>query len=101
MATREAGGKVLSAIAPKLPALTGGSADLDPSTYTAVKGLGDFEPRPPPGEDEQGSTGGGWSYTGRTLHFGVRAPAMSAICNGMAAHSGGIPLDTPLLLFPD
>src|SRR3546814_9112302 len=37
MATREAGGKVLSAIAPKLPALTGCSADLDPSTYTAVK----------------------------------------------------------------
>src|SRR5690606_27420191 len=59
MATREAGGKVLSAIAPKLPALTGGSADLDPSTYTAVKGLGDFNPRATPGEDEQGSTGGG------------------------------------------
>src|SRR3546814_16074410 len=93
MATREAGGKVLSAIAPKLPALTGGSADLDPSTYTAVKGLGDFDPRATPGEDEQGSTGGGWSYTGRNLHFGVREHAMGAICNGMAAHGGLLPYD--------
>src|SRR3546814_2034975 len=101
MATREAGGKVLSAIAPKLPALTGGSADLDPSTYTAVKGLGDFDPRATPGEDEQGSTGGGWSYTGRNLHFGVREHAMGAICNGMAAHGGVIPYDATFLVFSD
>lgn len=101
MATREAGGKVLSAIAPKLPALTGGSADLDPSTYTAVKGLGDFDPRATPGEDEQGSTGGGWSYAGRNLHFGVREHAMGAICNGMAAHGGVIPYDATFLIFSD
>ena len=44
MATRVAGGKVMNAIAPKLPALIGGSADLDPSTHTALKGLGDFNP---------------------------------------------------------
>src|SRR5690606_9058628 len=44
MATREASGKVLDAIAPRLPQLTGGSADLDPSTKTALKGLGDFNP---------------------------------------------------------
>ena len=101
MATREAGGKVLSAIAPKLPALTGGSADLDPSTYTAVKGLGDFDPRATPGDDEQGSAGGGWGYSGRNLHFGVREHAMGAICNGMAAHGGIIPYDATFLIFSD
>ncbi|MGY0633053.1 transketolase [Luteimonas sp. A478] len=101
MTTREAGGKVLSAIAPKLPALTGGSADLDPSTYTAVKGLGDFDPRATPGEDEQGSTGGGWSHAGRNLHFGVREHAMGAICNGMAAHGGIIPYGATFLIFSD
>ena len=46
LATREASGKVMNAIAPRLPALTGGSADLDPSTKTALKGLGDFNPPP-------------------------------------------------------
>ncbi len=101
LATREAGGKVLSAIAPKLPALTGGSADLDPSTYTAVKGLGDFDPRAVPGEDTQGSAGGGWSYAGRNLHFGVREHAMGAICNGMAAHGGIIAYDATFLIFSD
>ena len=44
MATRVASGKIMNAIAPRLPALIGGSADLDPSTHTALKGLGDFEP---------------------------------------------------------
>ena len=101
LATREAGGKVLNAIAPKLPALTGGSADLDPSTYTAVKGLGDFDPRVMPGEDTQGSAGGGWSYEGRNLHFGVREHAMGAIANGMAAHGGVIPYGATFLIFSD
>ncbi len=44
MATRVASGKVMNAMAPRVPALIGGSADLDPSTYTALKGLGDFNP---------------------------------------------------------
>ena len=101
LATREAGGKVLNAIAPKLPALTGGSADLDPSTYTAVKGLGDFDPRVMPGGDTQGSAGGGWSYEGRNLHFGVREHAMGAIANGMAAHGGVIPYGATFLIFSD
>jgi transketolase len=101
LATREAGGKVLGAIAPKLPALTGGSADLDPSTYTAVEGLGDFDPRATPDEDEQGSAGGGWGYSGRNLHFGVREHAMGSICNGMAAHGGIIPYDATFLIFSD
>ena len=101
MATREASGKVMNAIAPKLPALTGGSADLDPSTKTALKDLGDFNPPPPEGEDTQGSAGGGWSYAGRNLHFGVREHAMGAIANGMAAHAGCIPYTATFLIFSD
>jgi transketolase len=100
MATRVAGGKVLSAIAPKLPALSGGSADLDPSTHTAVKGLGVFSPGKEP--DEQGvDTGEAWNYAGRNLHFGVREHAMGAIANGMAAHGGFIPYTATFLIFSD
>ncbi len=101
MATRVAGGKVMNAIAPKLPALCGGSADLDPSTKTALKGLGDFNPIPTPSEDEQGSDGGGWNYAGRNLHFGVREHAMAAIVNGMAAHGGIVPFAATFLIFSD
>jgi transketolase len=101
MATREASGKVMNAIAPKLPALTGGSADLDPSTKTALKGLGDFNPPLQAGEDAQGSDGGGWSPAGRNLHFGVREHAMGAIANGMAAHLGCIPYTATFLIFSD
>ena len=101
MATRVASGKVMNAVAPRLAALTGGSADLDPSTHTALKGLGDFNP--PAGEDldTQGSSGGGWSYAGRNLHFGVREHAMGAIVNGMAAHGGTIPYGSTFLIFSD
>jgi transketolase len=101
LATRDASGKVMNAIAPKLPALTGGSADLDPSTKTALKGLGDFNPPPAPGTDEQGSDGGGWSFAGRNLHFGVREHAMGAIANGMAAHGGCLPFTATFLVFSD
>jgi len=100
MATRVAGGKVLSAIAPRLPALSGGSADLDPSTHTAVKGLGVFSPGAEP--DEQGvEPDETWSYAGRNLHFGVREHAMGAIANGMAAHGGFIPYTATFLIFSD
>ena len=101
MATRVAGAKVMNAIAPKLPALTGGSADLDPSTKTALNGLGDFNPLPPESKDEQGSDGGGWSYQGRNLHFGVREHAMGAVANGLAAHGGFIPYASTFLIFSD
>ena len=101
MATRVASGKVMNAIAPRVPALTGGSADLDPSTYTALKGLGDFNPPAEQGMDTQGSVGGGWSYAGRNLHFGVREHAMGAIVNGMAAHGGTIPYGSTFLIFSD
>jgi transketolase len=101
IATREASNKIMNAIAPRLPALTGGSADLDPSTKTALKGFGDFNPLPSTGGDPQGSEGGGWSYAGRNLHFGVREHAMGAIVNGLAAHGGTIPYGATFLIFCD
>jgi len=101
MATRVASGKVMNAIAPRLSALTGGSADLDPSTHTALKGLGDFDPAAGKGADTQGSAGGGWSYAGRNLHFGVREHAMGGIVNGMAAHGGVVPYGSTFLIFSD
>ncbi len=101
IATRVASGKVMNAIATRVPALTGGSADLDPSTHTALKGLGDFNPLADKDLDTQGSSGGGWSYAGRNLHFGVREHAMGAIVNGMAAHGGTLPYGSTFLIFSD
>ena len=101
MATRVASGKVMNAIAQRLPALLGGSADLDPSTYTALTGLGDFEPSGIGTPDKQGSEGGGWSYAGRNLHFGVREHGMGAIMNGLAAHVGTVPFGATFLSFSD
>ncbi|MEO8855409.1 MAG: transketolase [Burkholderiaceae bacterium] len=101
MSTRVAGGKVMNAIAPKLPSLSGGSADLDPSTFTALKGQGDFNPPLTKGEDSEGSDGGGWSHAGRNIHFGVREHAMGAIVNGLAAHGGFIPYGSTFLIFSD
>ena len=70
IASRDAGGKVLNAIAPHVPMLIGGAADLAPSTKTLLtfEGAGAFEPG---------------SYGGRNMHFGVREHAMGAIANGM------------------
>lgn len=101
LATRDASGKVMNAIAPRLVELAGGSADLDPSTKTALKGLGDFNPPPAPHEDLQGSDGGGWSFGGRNLHFGVREHAMGAVVNGLAGHGGFIPFGSTFLVFSD
>jgi transketolase len=101
MATRVASGKIMNAIAAHLPALIGGSADLDPSTYTTLKGLGDFEPSSGDNCDKQGSDGGGWSYAGRNLHFGVREHAMGSIMNGLAAHGGIVVFGATFLVFSD
>ena len=54
-----------------------------------------------PATDLQGSDGGGWSYAGRNLHFGVREHAMGAIVNGLAAHGGFIPYGATFLIFSD
>lgn len=101
IATRVASGKVMNAIAPRVPALIGGSADLDPSTFTALTGLGDFEAAGASARDRQGSEGGGWSFAGRNLHFGVREHAMGAILNGLAAHGGTVPFGATFLIFSD
>lgn len=101
VATRVASGKIMNAIAAHLPTLMGGSADLDPSTYTALKGLGDFQAPGIDASDRQGSDGGGWSYAGRNLHFGVREHSMGAIMNGMAAHGGTLPFGATFLMFSD
>jgi transketolase len=99
MATREAGGKIMNAIAPKLAALFGGSADLDSSTFTNLKGFGDFNPAADKHHDTQGSDSAGWSDAGRNLHFGVREHAMGAIVNGLAVHGGFIPYGATFLVF--
>lgn len=71
MATRSASGKVLNAIAPALPELVGGSADLSPSNDTYLKGLGSWTPT---------------DFSGRNIHFGVRENAMGAMLNGLSLH---------------
>ncbi|WP_175966000.1 transketolase [Burkholderia sp. BCC0322] len=101
MATRVASGKVLNALAPRVPSLIGGSADLNPSTFTALTGHGDFEAVGMNALDRQGSDGGGWSRSGRNLHFGVREHAMGAILNGLAAHGGIVPFGATFLIFSD
>jgi transketolase len=101
LATRVASGHTIKAVAPRLGSLAGGSADLDPSTHTALPNLGDFQSPDEQVVDKQGSVGGGWSYAGRNLHFGVREHAMGAILNGMAAHRGMLPFGATFLIFSD
>jgi transketolase len=101
IATRAAGGKVINAIAARVPELIGGSADLNPSTETALKGLGDFQNPSRTFADRQGAVGGDWGYAGRNLHFGVREHAMASMCSGMALHGGVIPFCATFFTFAD
>ena len=101
MATRVSSGKVLNMIAPYLPALLGGSADLNPSTHSVIEGEGTFESPLTNFGDRQGAIEGGWSYASRNIQFGVREHAMGAIMNGMAAHGGLIPYGATFLTFSD
>jgi len=102
LSTRVAGKQILAAIGRKLPALVGGSADLDPSTFTNLVGLGDFGPAPAADAKKiEGADDGGISWAGRNLHFGVREHAMGAIVNGLAAHGGFIPYGSTFLIFSD
>jgi transketolase len=86
LSTRVASGKVINALAPKVPEMLGGSADLAPSNNTRIDGALDFE------KD---------SYGGRNFHFGVREHAMGAILNGMAVFGGLIPYGGTFLVFSD
>ncbi|MGD0076803.1 MAG: transketolase [Candidatus Binataceae bacterium] len=105
IATRDAGGKVINALAEVVPNLLGGSGDLDPSTRTAMKGRGDFEspivPQTSDGPPTQGAAGGVWGYAGRNIHFGIREHAMTAITTGMALHGGILPYCATFLSFAD
>ncbi len=84
--TRTAAGKVLNALAAKLPELIGGDADLAGSTKTGLKDAGDFD----------GQTG-----KGNNLHFGVREHAMGSIANGIAYHGGLRPFTATFFTFSD
>jgi transketolase len=85
IATRAASGKIINALAPVIPELVGGSADLAPSNNTAIKGAADFLPFRP----------------GRNLRFGVREHAMAAALNGMALSNMLIPYGGTFLVFSD
>ncbi|HEY5857442.1 MAG TPA: transketolase [Aldersonia sp.] len=95
MATRKASGTVLSALAPHLPELWGGSADLAESNNTTPQGQPSFLP-----QNRQSAAFTGHPY-GRVLHFGIREHAMGAILNGIALHGGTRPYGGTFLVFSD
>jgi len=101
MPTRGALGKIMNAIAPALPEMIGGSADLNTSTQTVIKNGGDFQTPDNRPENLQGASGGPWGYDGRNIHFGIREHAMGAIANGMAAHGGIVPYTATFFVFAD
>ncbi|MBW2637707.1 MAG: transketolase, partial [Deltaproteobacteria bacterium] len=101
VSTRKASEAVLQGLASKIPELIGGSADLNPSTLTWLKGYGDFQSPTNEGQDRQGAVGHDWSYAGRNIHFGVREHAMGAVASGMALHGGIIPFTGTFFTFSD
>ena len=86
LATRASSGKIINALAPILPELIGGSADLAPSNNTKIDGSPDFQKV---------------SYDGRNFHFGVREHAMGAVLNGMTLFGGIIAYGGTFLIFSD
>jgi len=86
MATRAASGKIINAVAPHLPDLIGGSADLTPSNKTWIDGSPPFHTNTP---------------EGRNFHFGVREHGMGAVINGMSLYPGIIPYGGTFLVFSD
>ncbi len=85
-ATRKLSGEVIQVASKEVPALVGGSADLEPATYTLIKDETDFEKG---------------SYSGRNLRFGVREHAMGGVMNGLAYYGGYIPYGSTFLCFSD
>jgi transketolase len=86
LAGRAAGQKALEVLAPAVPELVGGSADLTPANLTSVKSLGVVTPG---------------SYAGRYIHYGIREHAMAAAMNGIAVHGGLIPYGGTFFGFTD
>jgi transketolase len=95
MATRKASGAILSALAPVLPELWGGSADLAESNLTTMAGEPSFIP-----EEHQTAMWPGNRY-GRTMHFGIREHGMGAILNGIALSGGTRPYGGTFMVFSD
>jgi len=95
VATRKASGEVLTALAPVLPELWGGSADLAESNNTTMEGADSFGPPETSTKMWQANP------YGRTLHFGVREHAMGAILNGIALHGPTRPYGGTFLIFSD
>ena len=100
-ATRKTSESVLQALGTALPELMGGAADLNPSTFSWLKGMGDFQKPGEPPACREGAVGGEWGYGGRNIHFGVREHAMAAIAGGMALHGGIIPFTGTFFTFAD
>lgn len=86
MATRQASGKTINAIADFFPLMIGGAADLAPSTNTLIKNASSFE---------------AGNYGGKNFHFGIREHAMGAILNGMAVTKGFTPYGATFLIFSE
>ncbi|MBV1704356.1 MAG: transketolase [Hyphomicrobiales bacterium] len=86
MATRKSGEAALKAIAPAMPELITGSADLTPSNNTKVEATPDMQPP---------------TYAGRYVHWGIREHGMAAACNGMALHGGFAPSGASFMCFTD
>jgi transketolase len=86
VASRAASGVVINAIAPRLPELIGGSADLASSTNTLIKNVSSIGPN---------------DFAGRNFHFGIREHGMGAMLNGLSLHGGSIPYGATFLIFSD
>ena len=86
LATRSASGKVLNAIAPQIPSLLGGSADLTPSNNTRAGSQEAYSPE---------------NRAGNYIHYGIREFGMGAIMNGMALHGGVVPYAGTFFVFSD
>ncbi len=99
--TRKVSEAVLQALAPVLPEIVGGSADLNPSSFTWLQGAGDFQRPDGPEQAIEGRVGGVWGYEGRNIHFGVREHAMAALAGGMALHGGLFPFTGTFFAFSD
>lgn len=96
VATRAASGKVINALAPVMPELWGGSADLAGSNNTTIKDVPSFLPVDRSVEEWPGDP-----YQGRVLHFGIREHGMGAIMNGIAVHGGTRVFGGTFLTFSD
>ena len=101
VATRKTSESVLQALGTAVPELMGGAADLNPSTFSWLKGMGDFQKPGEPPACREGACGGEWGYGGRNIHFGVREHAMAAIAGGMALPRGIIPFTGTFFTFAD